>query len=307
LQTTCKINKRHLSTDTVKTMLWSACIMIEFKPRLWTMMGLSAIAIVGLSACQPGGEGGAGAGAGEGEAGNVVSAPSAPAVGAPATSAQAGGEAGEAGAQNAYAGVAEASRLGLRIAHVTGFLLIAQKTYEAGQNSEASVLVSQGLLEVYRPAEGELDAGAAGLKAAFEKVVAALDANKPKAEIDAAFADALKIAREREAASGAIPQDVIGGMLSIGAGLYSLVIAPEGNDPIEYQHAQGAILAAKASFDANTSKLTGLDAARTATLATDLDAIVALFPAVSIPETPASVASLTGAVSRAQLALSGIK
>jgi hypothetical protein len=273
--------------------------MIEFKPRVWTMMGLSAMAIVGVSACQPGGEGGTAGG--EGESGTVTAAPSAPAV------ASAGGESGEAGAQNAYGDVSQASRLGLRIAHVTGFVLIAQKAYEAGKSEEASVLVSQGLLEVYTPNAAELDTGAKGLKASFEKIVAAIDAKKPKAEVDAAFADALKIARESEVASGATPKEVVSGMLSIGAGLYGGVIAPAGNDPIEYQHAQGAILSAKNSFEAYKSKLASQDGARTETAGKDIDAVLALFPAVELPEQPASVAQITGAASRAQLALSGIR
>lgn len=284
--------------------------MIEFKPRLWTVMGLSAIALAGVSACGEGGE----AGRAATEAGTTASAKAgegegegAKAVVAEATTASAGGESGEAGAQNAYSDIPQTSHLGLRVAHVTGFVLIAQKAYDAGQVDEASVLISQGLLEVYSPNAAALDAGAKGLKAEFEKVVAAIDAKKPKAEVDAAFAAAIKTAREAELASGAAAKDIISGMLSIGAGLYSGVIAPQGNDPIEYQHAQGAALSAKAAFDAYKAKLASQDAARTGTLGNDIDALLVLFPAVSLPDKPASVADVTGAASRAQLALSGIR
>jgi hypothetical protein len=281
--------------------------MIELKPRMWTMMGLGAMALVGVSACQPGGEAGASAGEG-GEAGPVATAEKS---GAAVTAASAvpavSGESGEAGAQNAYSDIPESSRLGLRIAHVTGFVLIAQKSYDAGQVDEASVLISQGLLEVYAPNAGELDGGAKGLKAAFEKIVTSIDAKKPKAETDAAFASAIKLAREAELASGAAPKDIISAMLSIGAGLYSGAVVPSGNDPIEYQHAQGAMLGAKAAFEVSKSKLTVQNSARTATLGKDVDAVVALFPTVTIPDTPASVAEVTGAASRAQLALSGIR
>jgi hypothetical protein len=287
--------------------------MIEFKPRMWTLMGLSAMAIVGLSAC--GGEGGetgakadatnaastAKAGEGEGEGAKAASIPAAPAASG------ASGESGEAGAQNAYSDIPEASHLGLRIAHVTGFVLIAQKTYDAGQADEASVLISQGLLEVYRPNAAALDTGAKGVKAAFEKVVTAIDAKKPKTEVDAAFADALKLARDAEVASGAAPKDIVAGMLAIGAGLYGGVIAPAGNDPIEYQHAQGAALGAKSAFDAHKAKLASQNSARTETLGKDIDAMVALFPSVALPEKPATIAQVTGAASRAQLALSGIR
>jgi hypothetical protein len=283
-------------------------IMIEFKPRMWTLVGLSAMALVGVSACGEGGEAakpadGTGAAAtakaGEGEGEGVKTAPVAPAT--------ASGESGEAGAQNAYSDVPSASHLGLRIAHVTGFVLIAQKTYDAGQPDEASVLISQGLLEVYSPNAAALDAGANGVKTAFEKIVAAIDSKKPKVQVDAAFADAIKIAREAELASGAAPKDIVGGMLSIGAGLYGGVVTPSGNDPIEYQHAQGAALSAKAAFEASKAKLESQDRARAQTLGQDIDVLLGLFPAVSLPEKPASVAEVTGAASRAQLALSGIR
>ena len=293
-----------------------AFIMINFKPRIWTSIGLGAIALIGVGACQQGdgenGEAGApvgkeaaltaksGEGDGEGakaEKNQIYSAVS-PAI---------GGESGEAGAQNAYGTVAEGSRLGLRIAHVTGFLLIAQKAHAAGQAEEASALISQGLLEVYMPNAVELDKDAKGLKTAFEKVVADLDAKKPTKQISASFAEAIKVARKAEAASGATPQDMIAGMLSIAAGLYSGAIAPNGNDPIEYQHAQGAALAALAAFDHTKSDLSNINAQRTETLGRDLAVLLALFPDVTLPDSPASVAQVTGAASRAQLTLSGIR
>jgi hypothetical protein len=281
--------------------------MIEFKPRMWSLLGLSAVAIVGISACGKGGESGDLAAnnaiSGEGIAGeggnNTVAKPVAP------TSPS--GESGEAGAQNAYSDIPETSKLGLRIAHVSGFLLVAQKSYDAGQIDEASVLISQGLLEVYMPYAGELDTGAKGLKAAFEKVVAAIDASKPKAEVDAAFSDAVGVVRKSEVASGAAPKDVVGGMLSIAAGLYSGVIGPDGNDPIEYQHAHGAALSAKAALEANQTELAGQNSARTETLSRDIEAMLALFPTVSLPQNPATLAQMTGAASRAQLTLSGIR
>jgi hypothetical protein len=281
--------------------------MIEFKPRLWTLMGLSAMAVAGVSAC---GQGEAGtfsdqnaassAKAGEGEGEGTKAATPAPAI------ATISGESGEAGAQNAYGDIPETSRLGLRIAHVTGFLLVARKAYDAGLPEEASVLISQGLLEVYRPYASELDTGAKGLKLAFDEVVAAIDTKKPKTDVDAAFERAAKLAKRAEIASGAAPKDIINGMLSISAGLYSGVIAPQGNDPIEYQHAQGAAQSAKAAFEATKVTLARQNPTRTETLAQDLDAVLALYPNVSLPEKPASIAQMTGAVSRAQLTLSGI-
>jgi hypothetical protein len=277
--------------------------MIEFKPRIWTCLGLSAIALASLGACQ--GEQGttaantqgaasATAGEGEGEGAKAVPPPAPPPSGA-------SGETGEAGVSDAYADVPQGSKLGLRVAHVTGFLLIAQKSYEAGQMDEASVLVSQGLLEVFTPNVRELDEGAPGFEAALNAVVKAIDTKKPKAEVEAAIAAALKVANDATKTSKAAPQDIISGMTSISAGLYKGVVAPEGNDPTEYQHAYGAALSAKAAFDASKDDLTKKDPARTATLAKDLDALLALYPSVTLPEDNAKAAS------RAQLALSGIR
>lgn len=285
--------------------------MIEFKPRMWTSLGLSAIALIGVTACGQGagGEAGAKVGAaatgtaGEGEGGEGAKTPTAA---APVVAA-AGGETGEAGAMDAYAGIPATSHLGLQIAHVEGFLLVARKAYDAGQVEEASVLVSQGLLEVYTPNAATLDTGAKGYKVALDNVVAVIDAKKPKAEIDAAFNAAETLVSQLEGASGGAPQDIVGGMLSIAAGLYKGVIAPAGNDPIEYQHAFGAALSAKAAFEASKAKLAAKNGARTETLGKDIDALIALFPAATMPDTPASVAAITGAASRAQLALSGIK
>jgi hypothetical protein len=280
--------------------------MIEFKPRMWTNLGLSAIALVGISACSQNesGEKTAGDGTSVSEkAGEVKDVQTAP----PAVAANAGGETGEAGAADAYTDIPAASHLGLRIAHTTGFLLIARKAFDAGQIDEASVLVSQGLLEVYTPNAAALDAGAKGFKAALDNVVAAIDAKKPKAEVDAAFEAAQALASQLEASSGAAPQDIIAGMLSISAGLYKGVISPAGNDPTEYQHAFGAALSTKAAFEAQKSKLAAKNEARTETLGKDIDALLALFPAPTLPDEPASIADVTGAASRAQLALSGIR
>ena len=284
--------------------------MIEFKPRMWTLMGVSAMALVGTAACQPGGEAGTSAAdgekaaasstAGEGEGEGAKPAP------APAA-ARAGGESGEAGAANAYSNVDPASWLGLRVSHLSGFLLVAQKSFEAGQVDEASVLIAQGLLEVYQPDAAELDSKVKDLKPSYEAVVAAIDGKKSKAEIEAAFAKAFKVTQAAQSSAGASDSDVIKGMLGIASGLYSGVVHPDGNDPTEYQHAYGAVLAAEQAFKNAQGKLASKDEKRTAQLAKDLVALVALFPSVIIPEAPAATAAVTAAASRAELALSGIK
>lgn len=273
-------------------------------------MGVSAMALVGAAACQPGGEAGtsaadgekaaASSAAGEGEGEGAKPAP------APAA-ARAGGESGEAGAANAYSNVDPASWLGLRVSHLSGFLLVAQKSFEAGQVDEASVLIAQGLLEVYQPDAAELNSKVKDLKPSYDEVVAAIDGKKSKAEIEAAFAKASKVTQAAQSSAAASDSDVIKGMLGIASGLYSGVVHPDGNDPTEYQHAYGAVLAAEQAFKNAQSKLAGKDEKRTAQLAKDIVALVTLFPSVTIPEAPASTAAVTAAASRAELALSGIK
>lgn len=284
--------------------------MIEFKPRMWTLMGVSAMALVGAAACQPGGEGGtaaadgekatssAAAGEGEGEGAKVAPAPA---------SASAGGESGEAGAANAYSNVEPASWLGLRVTHLSGFLLVAQKSFAAGQVEEASVLISQGLLEVYQPDAAELDSKIKELRPAYDAVVAAIDGKKSKVEIEAAFAKALKVTAAAQTSAAAPDADVIKGMLGIASGLYSGVVHPNGNDPTEYQHAYGAVLAAEQAFKSAQSRLASKDEKRTTQLAKDMAALSALFPSVTIPDAPAATAAVTAAASRAELALSGIR
>lgn len=284
--------------------------MIEFKPRMWTLMGVSAMALAGAAACQPGGEAGTSAAdgekaaasstAGEGEGEGAKPAP-APAV------TSAGGESGEAGAANAYANVDPASWLGLRVSHLSGFLLIAQKSFAAGQVDEASILIAQGLLEVYQPDAPELDAKFKDLKPSYDAVVAAIDGKKSKTEVEAAFAKAFKVTQAAQTSAAASEIDVIKGMLGIASGLYSGVVHPEGNDPTEYQHAYGAVLAAEQAFKSAQSRLASKDEKRTAQLAKDVVALVALFPSVTIPDAPAATAAVTAAASRAELALSGIK
>lgn len=284
--------------------------MIEFKPRMWTLMGVSAMALAGAAACQPGGEAGTSAADGE-KAASSSKAGEGEGQGAKATpapvAASTGGESGEAGAANAYSNVDPASWLGLRVSHLSGFLLVAQKSFAAGQVDEASILIAQGLLEVYQPDAPELDSKVKDLKPSYDAVVAAIDGKKSKADVEAAFAKAFKVTQAAQASAAASEIDVIKGMLGIASGLYSGVVHPDGNDPTEYQHAYGAVLAAEQAFKNAQSKLAGKDEKRTAQLAKDIVALVALFPSVTIPEAPAATAAVTAAASRAELALSGIK
>ncbi len=282
--------------------------MLEFRPRLWASLGLVAALGAGVAAC--GGEGGQGAG----EAGTPAATATAPGAAAPSAGEAAAGEgggesgAGEAGASAAYAGIPEASRDALRVAQLTGFYEIARKVADAGDPAAAAILVDQGLLEVAQafPQPFACCAGAE-LTAAYQALSAAWTAGKPAAETASLVARAEALGAEAVAKAGGSPQDVVRGLLQIAGGLYALVIMPDGVDPIEYQHAQGAALAARAVFETARPTLEAADASRTRDAAARLDALLALFPAATVPETPAPVAQVAASVSRAELALSGIR
>ncbi|HEX5776678.1 MAG TPA: hypothetical protein VFX95_08370, partial [Caulobacteraceae bacterium] len=110
--------------------------MTSFRPKLWT--GVSVAILLATAAC--GGEGG--------EAGEAGEAGPAAAVGEGGEGgAEGGAGVGEAGARSAYAAVPAESRVALRLAHLKGFLLIAQK--QGDGPAAAAALVGQGITEVY--------------------------------------------------------------------------------------------------------------------------------------------------------------
>lgn len=285
--------------------------MLEFRPRLWASLGLVAALGAGVAAC--GGEGGQGAGEAAAPAATAAAA-SAPGAAAPSAGEAAAGEgggesgAGEAGASAAYAGIPEASRDALRVAQLTGFFEIARKVADAGDPAAAAILVDQGLLEVAQafPQPFACCAGAE-LTAAYQALSAAWTAGNPAAETAPLVARAEALGAEAIGKAGGAPQDVVRGLLQIASGLYALVITPDGVDPIEYQHAQGAALAAKTVFETARPALEAADAGRTGDAAARLDVLLALFPSAAVPETPAPVAQVAASVSRAELALSGIR
>ncbi len=130
--------------------------MIAWKLKHWRVVGVAAA--FGVAACGgESGETGASGGGGEaGEGGEVVAPPPlAPTAQAPA--AAAGGEAGEAGAQTAYAGLEGDQRTALRLHHLLGFVLAAERALQDNnvQPMDAAILVQQGVLEVYDAAPTE--------------------------------------------------------------------------------------------------------------------------------------------------------
>lgn len=248
--------------------------MTTFRPKLWT--GLSAaILLSALAACSEGGE-----------AGEAGQAGPAAAVGEGGEGGAEGGAGGEAGAQSAYSAVPAESRVALRLAHLKGFLLIAQKQTDGAE--AAAALVGQGIMEVYDAQPGAFDS--AGLDVAPLR----------KAAETGALADLAAAIGAIEAAQGKAKGDsaaVVKGLVNITAGLYRGVVIEGAVDPVEYQHALGAALAAQQVAASSSDE-------RVKAAKADLDKLVAMFPASTAPEAPTPVGQLSAQASRVELALS---
>jgi hypothetical protein len=257
--------------------------MIGWTLKYWQIAGAAALA-AGLGACGEGGEGGAPAGeAGEaaahGEAGEA-------AIG------EGGGEHGEAGVASAYAGVSGPQRIALRLQHLKGFVLAAQQVANSGQAAEAGVLVQQGLLEVYDPAQDQFgDFDASALRAAGE---AASSANIQ------ASVRALDAARPREVDYAALAVS----LTDIAAGLYQGVLQDGVVDPIEYQHAYGAALSARDALSAGRTALRARDGRAFDEASAALDRFVSLWPSATAPQAPTPYREVLAQSSRVRLALS---
>ncbi len=252
--------------------------MIRLRPKHWTSVSAAVlISVTGLSACTPKKEAGAS---------SDQAAPSA----APAGPVAAGGagEAGETGAHSAYSGIPADSVSALHIAHLRGFFLIAQAQKDGPE--AAAILTSQGMIEAYDPSSAVFSAvgidqavlrkaATSGSAADLKAAIAALDSGLAKA--------------------GGDPKAVIRGLVEISSGLYKGVVVDGGVDPIEYQHSLGAALSAKAALAAAVKanpQLAGASA--------PMDAFIALWPALSAPEKPASHGQVLAQASRIELAIS---
>lgn len=233
--------------------------MSVFRPKLWSGLGV-ALAMGGLAACSNASE--PTAAEGEGEAGAVVAAPTGEGEGE-------GGSGLEAGAAQAYAGVSEASLPALRIGHLEGFFRAALATQPVEGDEAAAALAGQGLLEVFDPsaaAYAELGLDEAVLRRAAE--------TGTRRDLEAALVQ-FEQARAR---AGGEPGEVVAALAGISAGLYRNVVVDGTVDPVEYQHALGAALAAQA---------VARDASDLAGLRPEVDRLVALWPSPQAPETAA--------------------
>jgi len=250
--------------------------MTSFKFKLWR--GIGAAAVLAAAACGPTEP------AKDANAGAEAPAPAA----APAP---AGGEQGEAGAASAYAGVRGAQLTALRLQHLKGFVLIAQRVAQGGAGDEAAALVGQGVLEVYDHAPA---AEFAGLDIAPVRAAAG-DA----AQIDAALAAITAASAPVETDHAALAAR----MADIAAGLYQGVVQPDFVDPIEYQHSLGAALAARDALVAGEAGLKAKNAAAYDAALAELNRLVALWPQTTPAATPAGARDVLAAASRVRLAL----
>jgi hypothetical protein len=270
--------------------------MIQVRAKLWRGVGVAALAagMAAVAACTPGGEGGETAQ--HGEAGEAPAAASAEA--GEAAKGETGGESGEAGAAAGYARLDPGQASAVRLQHLKGFLLVAQKELDAGRAPEAGALVGQGVLEVHTPAPQAF----AGLDIALLNTAsAALMDGKPDGK--AALQRALDAVSAKQGAGDA---ETVRRMLRIAQGLYSGVVKDGAVDPIEYQHALGAALAAQDAFARAEPALKAKNAARAAEAKAELARLVALWPSVQAPAAPAPAAQVAAQVSRVELALSGL-
>ena len=243
---------------------------MAFRPKLWITLG-AALALT--AACseqgQPGGEAGSGeggasaSGEGEGRGGEG----------------EGGGSAGvgEAGAAAGYAGVPEESLLALRIAHLNGFFLVAQRAQAVEGDASAAALAGQGLAEVYDPA------AAAFSGSTLDAEVLRRAAQSGSAADLAAAVAALSAA---QAAAGGDAGAIVGALSDISAGIYREVGVDGAVDPVEYQHALGAAMAAKATAEAG-----GLSAQTVS----DVDTLVGMWRGVTAP-TEASALTPAGQI-----------
>lgn len=256
--------------------------MITWKYKLWQTAG--AAAALSLAAC----------GQSEAPAPAESGAPTAaPAEGAASTFGEAGGEQGEAGVATAYAGVTGDQLTALRLQHLKGFLLIAERVAADGAAPEAGVLVQQGLLEVYDPAADQF--GALNI----EPVRAAGNAASAQS-IDAGEA-AINAARTGLTVDNAA---LAARMLDLSTGLYQHVFQADFIDPIEYQHSLGAALSARDALTAGEATLRATNARAYDNALAEVNRFIELWPGATAPERPATYAQVLAASSRVRLALS---
>lgn len=264
--------------------------MTAIKLKLWQTA--SIVAVLGAAACSPPADQAA------------APAPEAAASGEAGESAagEGGGEHGEAGVAEAYGGLDGAARTAMRLQHLKGFVLIAQRVVTSGTSEEAGALVGQGVLEVYDPAQDQFG----GFNAAPVRAAADAGGNgRPKAEVTRALAAAETAIDQAQGALADVDHASIASrMVDIATGLYGHVIQPDFVDPIEYQHSLGAALAAREALVNGETALKARNARAYDEALRELNRFIELWPQTNAPEAPTPNNQVLAQASRIKLALS---
>jgi hypothetical protein len=171
----------------------------------------------------------------------------------------------------AYASVPADSRMALRLAHLKGYFLIAERQSEP---AAAAALASQGMLEVYDAQPGAFNG--VGLD---EGALRAAASQGTQVDLQTALAGLAAA----QAKAGGDPVAVLRAMTRLAAGLYESTMNGGGVDNLEYQHSLGAALAAR-ELAANDPRL--------AKARPDLDGLVALWPTPTPPSSPTPPAKI---------------
>lgn len=282
--------------------------MISMKLKLWRSVGVAAA--LGLAACGgEAGEGGAngeggeaaqGAPAAGGESGESGETGESGEAGAPAAAAGEGGESGEAGAASAYAGVSGDQLTALRLQHLKGFVMAAARVVEENKPLEASVLVQQGLLEVYDGAPdqfGGLNASiirSAGEGGTLNRAQMMQRIRAADAEINRAMGALAEVDHAALAAR----------MVDVATGLYQGVVHADYVDAVEYQHSMGAAYAARDALLQGQDHLRRENVGAFSQAQGELTRFVNLWRAPEAPEQPPTYADVLAQGSRVRLALS---
>lgn len=258
--------------------------MIVWKYKLWRTAG--AAAVLGLAAC------------GDNQTPTTTPTPPPRASNSgelgEAAIGEGGGESGAPGIGVAYAGVTGAQRSALRLQHLRGYLLAAERVRAGGDAAGAATLVQQGLTDAYDPAPtetGALDVAPLRAAAASATAVSLSNAN---AALDHA----------RAALTDVDDADLIVRLIDLSTGLYQQVQKGENVDAIGYRHSYAAALAAQQALTAHADALRTRDARAYAEGLTEVNRFVALWPSATPPAQPAAYREVLAQGSRVRLALS---
>lgn len=252
--------------------------MVTWRLKLWSGVGAAA-----LAACGP----------------TSTPAPE-PAIAVESGEAAIGESGGEGGgAMSVYAGLSGDQRIALRLQHLKGYVLIAQRLADSDRAAEAGALVQQGLLEAHDIAPTEFGT---------------LDVARVRAAGDGAHASAAQMSQKLNAANAAIDAarrplasnhaDLAVRLVDLAAALYRNAAQPEAFDPLEYQHSLGAALSARDALTAGAHNLRGQNAHAYDEALAELDRFIALFPSADAPENPATYQDVLRQSSRVRLTLS---